>query len=580
MWCVVRSMLVFACVIVALPTAGAAVLTLPAEGRMLVTVRPHEAERTEGTQAAPLVLPRTELWWVKDDGSGATLAAVLLQNAEPRRWEDAASHTVRLTLTSLGGWAGGRLYLSGAVYVPWFDQTEIVLDLDTLEVLAAQPVPQSGDEDALRPADDGRVLEGKGPDDRFGLWVRPVGTDTPTLVLEGRYPQGFDVSPDGKLAILAKAPGYVGDAPIVVVDLQTAEVSDTGLLGVAPRWSPDGSQFLYSRGAHGGSWFRGIPVDGILCIADRDGSHAAPILQKGEAGLMPQWSPDGEWIAYLKCVRDGEDFRYEVHVVHHLDMSNTFRVAENCGGDFWWAADSEGIITAGQDAALYRFPTWGDVVRTALGDIAGAGAMTQEQQDAMAGAAAELSQVFHERASAKQELWEARLDPARERLAEVAAALRSAPERWPLARFVPWDLERYADRAQRTGELSDENVYDYVAHARMFRVRWAFLAYVEKNGRRPATIDDLRAWHLAAMGETPDQRESTRLCYRDPAAPAEEETSLVYRCPAADAAYPTEVITNPRRPWLRGILTDAETLDVPWPEDAERLEAFGLIRPD
>jgi len=580
MWCIPRSLAATTCVLALTAMAHAAVLTLPEEGRMLVTVKPHEAEPASAgdRRVGPAVVPWTELWWVADDGSKATLAALVLQNAEPQRWEDAAGHVVRLSLSSLGGWAGGREYQLGAIYLPWFDQAEILLDLDDLEVLAARPVPNL--EDGPPPADDAPIFESKGADGRFGIWVRPQVGVAPVLVLEGRYPQGFDVSPDRERAILAKAPDYLGDEPIAIVDLQTAELRDTGLRGAAPRWSPDGLQFLYSTGARGGTYFRGVPVDGTLWIANSDGSHAAPILQKGEAGLMPQWSPDGEWIAYLKCLREGEGFRYEIHVVHHLDMTNTFRVAENCDGDFWWSADSEGIITAGQDAALYRFPTWGDVVRTALGDIAGAGAMTQEQQDAMAGAAAELSQVFHERSSAKQELWEARLDPARERLAGVAAALRSVPERRPLARFVPWDLERYADRAQRLSELPDGAIYDYVAHTRMFRVRWAFLTYVEKNGKPPATIDGLRAWHLAAMAGTPDQTESTRQSYRDPAAPAGEETSLVYHCPADNGTYPIEVITNPRRPWLRGILTDADTLEVPWSEDPDRLDAFGLIRPD
>jgi Tol biopolymer transport system component len=57
----------------------------------------------------------------------------------------------------------------------------------------------------------------------------------------------------------------------------------------APRWSPDGTRFLFCQGP-GGRW--------QLTIASASGGHWTPLAESGSNAHA--WSPDGQWIAFLR----------------------------------------------------------------------------------------------------------------------------------------------------------------------------------------------------------------------------------------------------------------------------------------
>ena len=69
---------------------------------------------------------------------------------------------------------------------------------------------------------------------------------------------------------------------------QLNDANDTYAL--APRWSPDGTRFLFVQGLVG---------ELQLTIADASGGHWTPIAQNVHQSPHA-WSPDGQWIAFLR----------------------------------------------------------------------------------------------------------------------------------------------------------------------------------------------------------------------------------------------------------------------------------------
>jgi TolB protein len=112
-------------------------------------------------------------------------------------------------------------------------------------------------------------------------------------------------SPDGKLVAFERALGpFVGDSPsdcgLWIGDRATGKVRQvTSNTKPAcdreynPRWSPDGTQFVYWRQPDGGK-----RADTSVYVMDADGTGERrltdPALEAGEA----DWSPDGRWIVY------------------------------------------------------------------------------------------------------------------------------------------------------------------------------------------------------------------------------------------------------------------------------------------
>lgn len=61
-----------------------------------------------------------------------------------------------------------------------------------------------------------------------------------------------------------------------------------------PRWSPDGSQFVYFRDP----FENGKPTGTALFVINADGSGERRLTDPANFAGMPDWSPDGKWIVF------------------------------------------------------------------------------------------------------------------------------------------------------------------------------------------------------------------------------------------------------------------------------------------
>jgi len=78
---------------------------------------------------------------------------------------------------------------------------------------------------------------------------------------------------------------FNNDPILRILEVAGGAITDLGLIGHGPRWSPDGSWIAYLRGGDGGE----------LIIVRPDGTGLRE-LATGPKKVYFDWSPDSQWI--------------------------------------------------------------------------------------------------------------------------------------------------------------------------------------------------------------------------------------------------------------------------------------------
>jgi Tol biopolymer transport system component len=135
------------------------------------------------------------------------------------------------------------------------------------------------------------AYQGNSEKDRQLTWFDRKGKELGTAGPRNNY-RSFSLSPDEKrLAIEADDPAS-GRAELWIMDLQRGSMSRIGaqaLGGLAPVWSPDGSEIAFSA----------ITASGMyLWRQAADQLDAAPLLELAGPKTASDWSADGKFLAY------------------------------------------------------------------------------------------------------------------------------------------------------------------------------------------------------------------------------------------------------------------------------------------
>ncbi len=119
-----------------------------------------------------------------------------------------------------------------------------------------------------------------------GSGAERVGESATT---EGDYSP--DPSPDGTAVVFASTRSRDGaETAVVVRDLETGDEHPVGV-GILPRWSPDGQWITYIHDFTDGGY-------GAVWLVRPDGAEGHPITTPGVFGEQGiDWSPDSQWIA-------------------------------------------------------------------------------------------------------------------------------------------------------------------------------------------------------------------------------------------------------------------------------------------
>ena len=158
----------------------------------------------------------------------------------------------------------------------------------------------------------------------FGPYLTdPSGSVIEELRRDCVYPcggaEGFAFSPDGtQLAFLMNSPELGSDSRLIAtMDLATRQITKLASTAVSdavggnggPRWSPDGTRLIFTRGP-------ARPTDtGTLVVVDVDGSNLHELGPTDLRPIDPQWSPDGSLIAFFSYVYNDDGGSDDIYVI-------------------------------------------------------------------------------------------------------------------------------------------------------------------------------------------------------------------------------------------------------------------------
>ena len=130
-----------------------------------------------------------------------------------------------------------------------------------------------------------------------------------------------DISPDGKTIVLVSDLGVVptADTDAAAVALATMSATGKGLKSMGidhdgtypplghndPAWSPDGRSIAFTYDDKGGGKGAGVPHIGIIRAPFK--KHAPELSPKGRGYANPAWSPDGRYIAAERMTNNSRD---------------------------------------------------------------------------------------------------------------------------------------------------------------------------------------------------------------------------------------------------------------------------------
>lgn len=141
--------------------------------------------------------------------------------------------------------------------------------------------------------------------------VRPDGTDLRRVTRGSHYSGQPSWAPDGKrVAFVLAGPHIAGNIFTMSPDGSdqrqlTHQDGDPDEVGTAySRWSPDSSRVVLLMFEPSGR--KGLRPNQSLFVVSVDGTEARR-LDVGVGDGMPDWSPDGQWIAFKREIGEAKD---------------------------------------------------------------------------------------------------------------------------------------------------------------------------------------------------------------------------------------------------------------------------------
>lgn len=331
-----------------------------------------------------------------------------------------------------------------------------------------------------------------------GVWVYDNQTGNINKVLNGWVKTPVAWAPDSRHIAVSTGQEYTNDHKLVIIDSQTGETEDLGIIGAGASFSPDGTKIAYCAGFRQcGSWFHGIPMSGSIFVKDlTSNTEPVQISSTNEWAVEPRWSPDGSRIVYLAS---GHSFPARVCIanangtekseIYHIDGDNIAKAS--------WAPSGNSIyVTVGYSTESKTMLVAADgsgVIReiSADGKESKLSKTAQKQTDS---AIAAIKEAVFQYAMGKIHSFEADIPAARQSYDTAADIFAGLTWNYPLAGLGTDDTLRYADAAEKEAARSDADILHDSCKERMNYLGWVLAVVAGKHKQFPADLPTLIDW--------------------------------------------------------------------------------------
>jgi serine/threonine protein kinase len=360
--------------IVFAPVARGGLMWLPPSGGSPETLTTPDPTRNENSHRWPSFLgdTRTVVFDAENERGGSALIAVSLETKVMRVLLKTAATVPRYVST------GHLAYRDGNKLVA------VPFDLKTVAVTGPPASLLAGVDSFAFSSDGTLVYSAAEPGQAQGLlvWAKRDGTVDPLPLPPGLY-QLPRISPDGTRIVF-----YGADRSLWLYDVPRGTMARyTFAYENWPLWTPDGKKIIYGSNRTGTQWDifskgadgntveqplvsrqltqipRAISPDGNILVFDeadpvsaltlmqmpmRENAAASPLFEKSSGEMMPSFSPDGRWFAYVSS----QTGRNEIYVRSFGSTEGKWQITNGGGVEPVWSAAGNELFYRSGDKML------------------------------------------------------------------------------------------------------------------------------------------------------------------------------------------------------------------------------------
>ena len=347
----------------------------------------------------------------------------------------------------------------------------------------------------------------------LGVWVSDLKYTEVKKLFNGSIKTLPKWSPDSKFLVIADGKGYTQRYTLKIVNVLTGEVTDIGIDGVGPDWSPDGSWLAYSGDIiRGGSWFRGIPVDGSIFKYNLKSKVVKYLTDKAvhtydkesdrreiSGALMPQWSPDGKKILYMRRLiewvkREKKQDLTEVWVMDSEGENKRKLFSEHA--ECMWTTEGTSIMAKAKDAVWRIDVLSGE--REKVVDLTGVETKLEPQEEkGLQKAASFIAEAVGHYVQAEDLRMKNELTNAREHYEEAIKNFRRISVECPKAKISQDNCLAYIKKLEQLKAVNSEENAEKVCEYHMNFMGSRLQRFVkEHKDQYPENLESLLEWSL------------------------------------------------------------------------------------
>jgi hypothetical protein len=363
-----------------------------------------------------------------------------------------------------------------------------------------------------------------------GIYVYDLETGGITRVLDKLGEGSSDPawSPDGRLLAVSVETPWPSrrDLRLVVVDTITGEVTDPGVAGADPCFSPDGTKIAYIGDIAAQHTERDQGKVFVLDLAPGSQPRQISPGPEGWGSSSPQWSPDGTRVLYTVLdLADGRNDRIlsndRILKVAAADGSGTVEVYRGNAWPAAWNRAGNALYVNDSRKGMLLVAADGSGVVTELGGTQNDSPLSPAEQADFTAAQSAVEQAVFQHAMGNRYAYYAQTAYSSAAHRKAARLFAEMPWRFPSLGLSPTNALIYADAEEALADKPASEMLVDVCKRRLSHAAYLVSGYYRVNHTYAPDLATLEAWSKTRPETT--MNDVIRL--------DRDDISVIFRCP-------------------------------------------------